>query len=96
MNVSKKISAKELDPTLDLKSISISLTNRQKEVLKLLQKKEVLIIDSRSKVFVTCGREAKKVTPHLFYNLVNKNLVYHQTEWPYNYVLSPIGKIIKI
>lgn len=95
MEIVEKIPVKEPE-MLDLKFIVRGLTNRQKEVLKLLQNKEVLIIDNRRNVFVTSGNETKKVTPHLFYNLVNKNLVYHQTEWPFNYVLSPVGKIIEI
>ena len=96
METIKKISSNELTPKLDLKFISRNLTNRQKEILKLLQNQGVLIIDSNRNVFVTCGNEAKKVTPYIFYNLVNNNLVYHQTEWPFNYVLSPVGKTIKI
>lgn len=95
-NISTK-NAKRPKASLDIKSISNGLTNRQKEVVKLLQNKEVLLTDNKNKVFVTCGNgNTKKVTPHLFYNLVNKGIVHHQNEWPYNYVLSETGKIIKV
>lgn len=78
----------------DLKNISKRLTNKEREVIKLLQNKEV-IITNKKKVLVTCGNDTKKVSMPVFYNLVNKGLVYHQTEWPFSYVLSSAGKIIK-
>ncbi len=96
MKITEPTSAAEKKVSLDLKSISKSLTNRQKEVIKLLQNKEVLITDDKKKVFVTCGNDARKVTLHSFYNLVNSGLVLHQTEWPFNYVLSNTGEIINV
>lgn len=76
-------------------SISKKLTGRQKEVLKLLQRKEVIIVNKK-KVFVTKGNDTKKITPHSFYNLVNRGLIFHENKSPNNYVLSTTGKIIRV
>ena len=95
MNITDNIKRKRQEILLDAQSISRSLTNRQKEVIRLLQNKEFLITNKKG-VFVTCGNEIKKITMHSFYNIVNKGLVCHQTEWPFNYVLSDTGKIIKV
>lgn len=81
--------------TTDLQFISRSLNSRQKEVIKLLQNKEVLITDERG-ILVTCGDDTKKITLHPFYNLVNEGLVFRQTKWPHNYILSTTGKRIKV
>ena len=88
-------SAKKLLKRKYVQSIGKDLTDRQKEVIKLLQKKEVLITNETG-IAVTCGNNVKRVTTHPFYNLVNQGLVHRQTEWPHNYVLSTIGERIKV
>lgn len=89
----KKIPAKKIIPKSD---ICRKLTGKQREVIKLLQKNGTLMVDNNRKLFIKCGDDAKKVTYHSFYNLVNKGFVYHQTEWPYSYVLSETGTKIKV
>jgi hypothetical protein len=91
----RNVSAQRSEMRSNLQSISRSLSNRQKEVIKLLQNKEVLITDERG-ILITCGDDIKKITLHPFYNLVNKGLVFRQTESPFNYVLSTTGKRIKV
>ncbi len=89
------LSAKKTEIKSDMQFISKRLTNRQKEIIRLLQNKEILMVDERG-ILVTCGKETKKITPHPFYNIVNRGLVFRQTEWPYSYILSVTGAAIKV
>ena len=91
----KNENLEESELLLDLKFISRKLSTKQKEIIKLLQNKEVLITNEKG-IIITCGNETKKVTLHAFYNLVNKGLIFHQTKWPFNYILSRTGETIKI
>jgi len=95
MITAKKRSVKDSEVTPDLKPIIKSLSQKQKEIIKLLQKNEAIITNKKT-IFVTCGREMKKVTLPSFYNLVNRGLVLQQTEYPFRYVLTRTGEIIEV
>lgn len=90
----KKLSRNEFE--LDQQSNSIRLSKYQREIIQLLRNKEAIITDEKRNFIVTCGSNTKRVSIPTLYQLVTKGLVHRQTEWPINYILSPIGKRIKV
>ena len=89
------VSVDETELIANLQLISNGLTINQKEVIRLLQNKEVLITNNLD-VLITCGTDTKEVTQHSLYFLVKKGLIFLQTEWPFSYVLSASGEIIEV
>jgi len=97
VNLNMSVIKKKAEGVLELKIISKSLTNKQKEVIRLLQNKENFITNNhKGNIFVTCGNNTRKVAPHTFYSLITKGLVISQTESPFSYVLTAIGEIIEV
>lgn len=76
----------------------INLTLKQNAVIYCLQNGWAMITDMEMKGAIVCGNKFQfKITNRLFWNLVDKGLIYqgNWTEHRYNYVLTTLGKTIK-
>lgn len=74
------------------------LTPKQNAVIWCLQNGWILITDSEMKGAIIANNKLQyKINNRLFWNLVDKDLIY-QGDWRnhrYNYVISKLGKSIK-
>lgn len=67
------------------------LTRLQKDVIILLNQGWELITDSEVKGAQVCcsSNNGFHIDNGVFFRLVNKGFIYQQSEWPFNYVLTP-------
>lgn len=75
----------------------VKLTPVQNKVIWCLQNGWVLITDSSMKG-AEVGNTAKEcfhISNRVFWNLVDKEMVYQMLEWPFYYVLTQQGEKIK-
>jgi hypothetical protein len=80
---------------MDKQAANIKLTPRQKEVVKKLQEGWVFITGSDFGAILSKGYENEQIRLNLFFNLVKKGIIWQEHEH-YNYILSDLGREIKI
>lgn len=77
----------------------MKLSPLQIKVIKCLQNDWWLFTDNTIKgaeVISENGKEQFHVSNRVFYNLLQKDLIYQQHEHPFNYVLTLEGETIKL
>lgn len=74
----------------------ITLTKKQNDFIYCLQNGWVIISSNESKS-VVCGNLKSQftVSATIFWNCVNKGLIYQQSQSPFHYILTQEGKEIK-
>lgn len=74
----------------------VKLTKKQEIVIYALQNGFQLITDNSAPGALCCNEEvAFEVRSQVFWNLVTKDMIYQEMEWPFDYVLTDAGKKIK-
>jgi hypothetical protein len=75
----------------------IKLTPVQNKVIWCLQNGWILITDSGMKgaIVGATTKDQFKINNRVFWNLVDKGMIYQSLEWPFHYVLTKEGKSIK-
>lgn len=77
------------------------LTPKQQMVIELLQNGELLITNSANPPYekayagVTYRGPTIQISLRVFWNLVEKDLIYQQQTPPFNYILTEKGKSLK-
>lgn len=77
--------------------VKIKLTPKQKEVVKRLQNGYVLITDCDNiGAWVGSTKDQFYIGGRVFWNLVHKGIIYQELGYPFNYVLTQLGKTIQL
>jgi hypothetical protein len=75
---------------------AIRLSQKQKQVIKDLQNDFVLITSNEvNGAWVGNSKGQYHINNRVFYNLLDKGLINQELQYPFNYVLTTLGKIIQ-
>jgi len=73
----------------------IKLSPKQKEIVRHLQSGECLITDDMSAGY-SIGKQYVKINLRTFFNLVKKGIIFQDYNNHYDYILTELGKTIKL
>lgn len=72
-----------------------SLTKTQKEIVKLLQNKGVILSDEKS-ISIAQGNKLRNIPVPTFVSLIDNGIIFRRNESPFNYLLSSFGKTVRV
>jgi hypothetical protein len=76
-------------------SVTNSLTKTQKEIVKLLQNKGVILSDKKS-ISIAQGNKLRNIAVPTFVSLIDNGIILRRNKSPFNYLLSSLGKMVRV
>lgn len=76
-------------------SATSSLTKTQKEIVKLLQNKGVILSDEK-RILIAQGNKLRNIAVPTFVSLIDNGIILRRNKSPFNYLLSSFGKTVRV
>jgi hypothetical protein len=75
---------------------NVDLTAKQKILIERLQNGDVLVTSNEGAWISGPNGQDEQIPLKTFWNLVEKDLIFQQLAWPFNYELTNLGKTIPL